>query len=201
MYRFIETLKLKDGQLLFLQDHQRRMERTFANFFCGKKVPALQDALGSLPSKGEFRVRVLYDVKIQKTEVFPLIPRNFVSLQLVETDLNYDFKFADRKTLQSLYESRRNADEILIIRDGLITDTSISNVCFFDGQDWFTPESCLLEGTARERLLKEGRIDTRKITVNDLGNYQKVRLINSLIDFEDETDIPIDLLTKIGKRS
>lgn len=48
---------------------------------------------------------------------------------------------------------------MLIVRDGWVTDTSFTNVVFEDaGGGLYTPETCLLEGTRRQSLLDEGRI-------------------------------------------
>jgi 4-amino-4-deoxychorismate lyase len=80
-----------------------------------------------------------------------------------------------------LFTQRQNHDDILIVKNGLITDTSYSNVAFFDGQLWFTPHQPLLPGTARARLLHEGCLQEAKITLTDLHRFEKCSLINAML--------------------
>lgn len=58
--------------------------------------------------------------------------REIRSLRLVAADdeLDYHLKYADRSALARLLQRRDDCDEILIVRDGAITDTSYSNVAF-----------------------------------------------------------------------
>ena len=67
--------------------------------------------------------------------------------------MNYDLKYFDRKIFDDLKKNIK-ADDILIIKNGFITDTSIANILFFDGKKWITPKKPLLKGTVRERLLR-----------------------------------------------
>ena len=57
-----------------------------------------------------------------------------------------------------MLDKKGDCDDILIIRNGLITDMSYANVAFFDGTQWLTPRIPLLAGTCRERLLETGPI-------------------------------------------
>ena len=41
---------------------------------------------------------------------------------------------------------KREQDEILITRNGLLTDTSIANIALFNGKEWHTPKHPLLKG-------------------------------------------------------
>lgn len=72
---------------------------------------------------------------------------------------------------------------MLIVRNGRLTDTSIANVALWNGTEWHTPSFPLLKGTHRQRLLDEGRIVERDITVDDLSLYSRVRLFNAMISF------------------
>ena len=81
------------------------------------------------------------------------------SLKLVSADsLDYHMKFFDRASLEALFALRGECDEIIIVKGGLITDTSISNLVFYDGSRWYTPAHPLLEGTCRARLIAGGKI-------------------------------------------
>ena len=83
-------------------------------------------------------------------------------------------------------------DEILIVRDGAITDTSYSNVAFFDGRKYVTPDTFLLNGTRRQYLLGTGVLTECRITPSDLGGFERVVLINAMLGIEDDLAVPIE---------
>jgi 4-amino-4-deoxychorismate lyase len=80
---------------------------------------------------------------------------------------------------------------VLIIKNDFITDTSYSNIVFWNGAQWITPDTFLLAGTQRTRLLEEGIILEKKIRAQDLPKYSHARLINSMLDFETTPNILI----------
>ncbi|MGB3588105.1 MAG: aminotransferase class IV, partial [Tunicatimonas sp.] len=90
-------------------------------------------------------------------------------------------KFADRKLINHLFAQRQGCDDILMVKNGLITDTSYSNVALYDGQQWFTPHQPLLPGTARARLLQDGRLQKAKISPSDLAQFKRCSLINAML--------------------
>ena len=97
------------------------------------------------------------------------VPREIRSLRLVAADdeLDYHLKYADRSALARLLQRRDDCDEILIVRDGAITDTSYSNVAFFDGRKYVTPDTFLLNGMRRQYLLGTGVLTECRITPSD----------------------------------
>lgn len=72
----------------------------------------------------------------------------------------------------------------LIVRRGLLTDTSIANIALFDGKDWFTPKLPLLRGTCRTALIDNGIIKEKDIRPEELSSYSFVRLFNAMINGE-----------------
>jgi 4-amino-4-deoxychorismate lyase len=110
----------------------------------------------------------------------------------VEGDaIDYHVKFFDRSRLESLYALRGDCDDIIIVKNGLVTDTSMSNLIFLDGARWITPAEPLLAGTCRERLLSEGNITAATIRPKDLDHFIGVKLINAMRDPDEEEMIPI----------
>ena len=81
--------------------------------------------------------------------------------------------------------------EILILKNGLITDVSFANIAFYDGKGWYTPDSPLLKGTKRAYYIEKGLLIEKRISPADLPKYQKARLINAMLDLEDSHDILI----------
>ena len=104
-------------------------------------------------------------------------------MKLVEdNEIDYSFKSTDRACLNSLAAQKGDCDEVLIVKNGLLTDTSFTNVAVFDGERWLTPKHPLLLGTKRASLLERQVIKEADISVETLMNAQKVSLINAMID-------------------
>jgi 4-amino-4-deoxychorismate lyase len=83
------------------------------------------------------------------------------------------------------------ADDILIIKNEMVTNTSFSNIVFFDGTKWLTPAQPLLRGTKREKLIRENIIFEETITKNEIQRFQNAVLINAMIDIEESPIIEI----------
>jgi len=84
-----------------------------------------------------------------------------------------------------LSNKKGSTDEILIVQNTLITDTSIANIAFFDGERWLTPKEPLLIGTTRARLLDEQKIFEQDINVADLHKFTAFALMNAMIGFDE----------------
>lgn len=198
MSLLLETLKLENGKLQNLPYHNQRYNKARQELF---SLPG-QDLSKSITipencRNGIFRCRVLYGETIEKVEFIPWQARSIQSLQLVYDDqISYSHKFADRSHLQTLYNQRGTADEIIIIKQGLVTDSFIANLVFFDGEKWFTPTQPLLTGTQRQKLLDEGQIHEAIITEKKLFDYQKIGLINV---FYNLNNMPVMEISQIKK--
>ena len=146
-----------------------------------------------LDEKAVYKCRVLYDEKIQNVEFIPYEVNKVSSLKLVEhNEIDYRFKYADRTILQRLFEQRERAEDILIVKNGLITDSSYCNVVFYDGKNWITPAQPLLYGTRRAYLLEKGLIVEKQIRVEDLGLLGGLKLINAMIGLEEAELISVN---------
>jgi 4-amino-4-deoxychorismate lyase len=142
-----------------------------------------------------YKCRIFYDYKIDKVEFLKYEPRNVLSLKTVTCDdIFYEYKYADRSKIDELKDKHASfpEEDILVVKNGLITDTSYSNIVFFDGGKWFTPKEPLLSGTKREKLLREGRIFDRKIKLTDLKNYTEFKMINAMMEFDNSPSLQID---------
>jgi 4-amino-4-deoxychorismate lyase len=189
---FIETMRVVDGRIANLQDHLNRMHSTVKETF-GKDIQFVQLQELPVPTDAE-KCRIVYGEHIQTIDFSSYTPRQIRSLQLVEADdaLDYHLKYADRGSLNRLAEQRAECDDILIVKDGHITDTSFSNVVFSDGTQLVTPTTYLLPGTMRSRLLSDGLITEAEITVNDIGRFRSVALINAMLPLHRIPFIPIE---------
>lgn len=185
MCRWIETVRIEGGEAVNLPLHQARLERTLCDLTSAKSMPRLTEmpVMRSLPRSGIMKLHADYDASgIIATDLQPYIPRSIRSLRLVERDgIAYRYKSADRSALLEALSSRGCADEVIIVRRGLLTDTSYSNIALCDGRHWFTPASPLLRGTMRASLLASGAICEADITPADLKHFTLISLINAML--------------------
>jgi 4-amino-4-deoxychorismate lyase len=192
---FIETIRLDDGQLSNLRFHDERLNLTRKINF-EKNQQWWLSQLIDIPEKfhrGLFKCRVTYGAQIEKIEFEPYQPRLVRRLRLIDDNtIEYHFKYKNRAPLNALFAQRGNADDVLIIKNGFITDTSYANIALWDGKKWLTPSTFLLAGTQRARLLEENLIFEQKIRAQDLPKYSHARLINSMLDFETTPNILIE---------
>ena len=192
MCRFIETICINDGVIENLSAHNERMNNTIRVHYGSSAMPvSLEDFITAEGCKGRTRCRVEYTSAVEKVEYFPYSIREVKSLQLVNDDTaEYSFKYADRSVLDRNFSLRDNADDVVIVRSGMLTDTSIANIALYKEGKWFTPKYPLLKGTRRARLLTEGIIEEDIIMADSLHKYEKIRLFNAMISFgEVEIDI------------
>ena len=182
MCRCIETIRIEDGRPHQLAYHQRRLDATRRELFPGAGPLQLSEVLpAALPQTGLHKLRLTYAERLIRVEVEQYQRRAVASLKcVVADDIDYRFKWADRSALQRLLDQRGDADEIIIVRRGLVTDSSYSNLVFYDGVDRLTPAEPLLSGTMRQRLLQQRAITAESLSVEKLQRFSCVSLINAM---------------------
>ena len=183
---FIESICVKDGKAPLLDLHQNRMDRTYAFHFKAENPFSLETFVEEVPAAGTFKLRIIYDHSIQQINHSLYIKRDVRSLQVVSSDdINYDFKYADRDELNSLQEKRNKKDDIIIVKNEMVTDSFYANLIFWDGDKWLTPINNLLQGVRRQHLINTRQITPAKISAKDIFFYDKVGLINAMLDIDD----------------
>ncbi len=189
---FLESICINDGRPENLEAHIERMHLTALEH--GFRLPVLPTIASVLPNhltQGKVKWRILYREEIQTMEFLPYKPKTVRSLRLVEGNPDYTFKYADRSALEDLLTQKGDCDEILVVREGLVTDTSYSNVVLQQGDQFYTPTSYLLNGTRRQQLLRSGRIKEREIRATDLTGTTASFLLTPLLDIGETTSIAI----------
>ncbi|WP_370896661.1 aminotransferase class IV [Chryseobacterium gossypii] len=199
MYQFIESIKVEDQEIFLLDLHQKRVNQTFAHF--GKEGSIdLAKIYKHLEhdEDGLFKLRIAYDLdKRVRTQMIPYAIPEIEDFQLVENNsFDYSFKFEDRKELEEM-KMRSKAEEIIIVKNNHITDTSFSNLLFLKGKEWFTPSTYLLNGVQRQNLLKHKKIKEQEITLQNLKEFSHFQIINALNDFDDMFIYPIDRIINL----
>lgn len=129
-----------------------------------------------------FKCRIVYSENIESVEILPYSVRQINSLHTVIcNDIDYSFKYELREKIAELFTMKGVCDDILIIKNNLVTDTSFANVLFSDREKFYTPDSPLLKGTMREKLIYEKKVKEIKITQDDIKRFDFITLINAMI--------------------
>lgn len=190
--QFSEAIKLKDGIFHNLPYHQARVDKTLTKF--GADKINLTDILSDIPAQvhqGIFKCRIVYSTNIESIEFIPYSFRRMATVGIVENDnIEYGYKYTDRNLLNELLR-QTGCDDMIIIKQGFVTDAFSSNLVFESDRGLFTPKTCLLAGTKRQFLLDTGKIVEKRIDLNDIRSYDRIRFINAMIDLEDDIYIEI----------
>lgn len=188
MYQCLETIKLADGIFFNVNLHQERINNAFAQLFPAKETLDIAQILAKsdFPHKGLYKARLLYGAADESYELQfePYTRRNIESLKLIAANIDsHCYKTADRTAYNKAFAQRNQCDDVLIVVNGLITDTSYCNIALFDGEKWHTPNKPLLYGVQRKALLLANRIIEKDILARDLSSYKSIRLFNAMIAF------------------
>ena len=141
---------------------------------------------------GEWRVRITYNQwGIQNIEYFPIKERKFKKFKVIEIEFDYSFKYKNRSFFTFHSSLLTSFDEFILIKNNLITDTTISNLAFFTGKEWLTPKYPLLKGTKRAELIEKGILKEANIHKYDLKHFKKIAMLNAIIGFKEIEDYDI----------
>jgi 4-amino-4-deoxychorismate lyase len=189
---------MQDGVLQNLNFHNLRLNHSRKSLYKSTDDIDLEHVIKIPPTciQGLYKCRVVYSKEVKSIDFEPYKPHAVKSLRLIEDNkISYDYKYTNRGSLNQLLTKRERFDEIIIVKNGYITDTSYSNIIFFDGIKWLTPSTPLLRGTMRSFLIENNLLSETEIKVADLKSFKKARLINAMLPFELGKDIKIE---KIG---
>lgn len=185
MSRFIESICCIDGVAMNLDWHQRRVDHVFCKHFHTDSF-RLAEIITDVPPKGTYKCRLVYHDSPQSLEFLSYTPRSVKSLKVVHSNnVNYAYKYEDRNQINVLLDRRQECEEILIVKNGLITDSSYANVALYNGREWHTPKYPLLEGTKRAQYIQNTLLVPKNIEITSLYRYQKVSLINAMLNLDD----------------
>ena len=177
--QYFETIKCFDNEVFNLEYHEKRMANTI-----GLNIN-LQDYI--YPTCDELlKCKVVYDKNgIVNVEYSDYKEREIKKFKLVYDDnIKYKYKNVNRDKINEHFKKKGNADEIIFVKNGLITDTSIANIAIYDGNKWITPKNPLLEGTTKNRYLESAKIFEANINVDEFLKCKKIALMNAMIDFK-----------------
>lgn len=198
MLSFIESIHYQQSKMPLLHGHQQRFVRTqIANF--GRLIyPELQDFISAVDApkdEKKYKCRVLYSRDKLAVQFIPYQPRVIHKLLLRKADhIVYPYKSADRSALNKLTADLKPNEEILIVRNGYLTDSSFSNLAFLKEGRWYTPDTPLLLGVRRKSLLDAGILKSIPIHINDLRQFTKIRLVNAMMPWDQTWELPVSVI-------
>ncbi len=194
MYQFIETICYKNGLFERIDLHTNRLNRTRHHFFGNQiainlfdhlKVP--QDLINST-----VKCTVTYSNEIEHISYSDYQMRAVNSLKLIDHNLiDYSFKYANREELGELYSKRGECDDILIVKDGFLTDSFYANLVLLRENRWYSMLNPLLLGTRLLSYVQESLVTPVLVSPDDLHLYSEARIINAMISIENSPIIPI----------
>ncbi|MFT4203013.1 MAG: hypothetical protein QM610_03785 [Chitinophagaceae bacterium] len=200
MYQFIETIYFKDNEMPLRHWHEQRFAKTQIAHFGKLQYLSLSELIAlkqpdDVLKNQVYKIRVVYSESNASITFQPYHKKEINHLHLVWNDtIDYSFKYLDRTALEQMKVPFENDAEIIIVKNGWLTDTTFTNIALFNGNEWHTPGTPLLEGTQRAFLLQQQTIIPALIHVNNLHHYTKIRLFNAMVCWEEAWELPIAAL-------
>ncbi len=195
MSLFLETIKINNGRRYHLDEHNSRMNYTRNRHFHEIRDIDLREVI-DVPDKyeeGLVKCRITYGRKIEKIEFENYSFRNPRTFKVIQADhITYDYKFADRSALENLFSRKGSADDILLIKNGLLTDSFYANIALLKDGIWYTPEKPLLKGTCRMRLLDNDNLVEARIHVEETMQYERLKIYNAMIGWTGHESVEIN---------
>lgn len=180
-YPFFETICVVFGEIRNVERHLERMRKTclfhYKEFHFEKIFGHLE-----LPVNGIIKLNIWYNKTETEIRFAEYIPAIIKKIALVECEpvFEYSFKYTDRSYFNKLLQSTAGADEIVIVKNGMVTDTSKANIVFEKDGKYFTPDTFLLNGTMRQFLLTTGKVTEKAIKAEDISEYERIYFINAM---------------------
>lgn len=198
----VESLCLIDGAVLRWPFHLARMQvscQALGWRDISEDLPELWAATSvQMPEdcrQGRTMARIVYGAEGIRSITFQsYAPRLLRSLRLVLADhVNYALKSTNRSGIMQCFDQRNGCDDVLMVRDNLLTDTSIANIALWHEQlcRWYTPARPLLRGTHRAALLRAGSIiEDPALSLDRLEEFSRIRLFNAMLAWG-EIELPM----------
>lgn len=176
---YLETIRIENGVVQNIELHQKRLENTIGKSLDLKNNIIVPPAFRT----GRVKCRIAYyEEGVQEIKYTHYSPKKIKSLKAVDVDFDYHLKYADRSNIAQAMLQKEDCDDILMIKNGLVTDTSYANVVVKIDEKLWTPTKPLLKGVKRLELLTKGDILECELTLPDLQKADAIFLINAMLN-------------------
>lgn len=183
MFQLVESIKILNARVYNILAHNERASHAYKSLFGIEKFVNLRKLISVQPpyDEGLVKCRIVYNQQDFEVTYQHYTIKKINSVKIIhDNKVDYSFKLLNRAELDVLYAQRGIADDIIIIKDGLVTDAYYYNLVFEKNKQFYTPKSPLLHGTQRSKLLLNKTIAEKIIRVKDIVNYEKIHFINAM---------------------
>lgn len=192
-FQLLESFLLDDGEYFLLEEHMNRLGKSAAYFrfaFSYDEVKRTLKEFATLHQEGQWKVRLLLNKKgelfVEGQAIGQMDAPKKVALAEGPID-SENLYFYHKTTNREMYQQFQSAspdvfDVLLWNENGELTEFINGNIVVeMKGKLWTPPVSSgLLAGTFRDHLLKQGKIQEKILTVEDLKRCTRVWFINSV---------------------
>lgn len=201
---FIESVRISEGRMMLAPLHERRMHDTSMEAFGRFHLPPLSSIeIPDWCQTGEIKMRILYGEELEEVSFTKYNHRDIKKLKIVEAgrDIDYHLKYADRTCIDRLYNMRGDCDDIIVVKDGKICDTSYTNIILTDGYRMYVPSSFLLPGVMRSWLIATGTVQIGDFGISDIlpdnkWGFTHLMMINAMMPPESAITIPLESVVR-----
>lgn len=196
-FDLIETMAVVAGELRNRQRHLARLASSAAYFgypYCASTIDtALNEAVAAHADPARARLSLSSAGRVA-IDIAPLATRGAVPIPaavrlaiddhpVLSTDIWLFHKTTRRATYTDRRKRRPDADDSVLVNErGEVTETTIANLAVCIGGRWHTPplDAGCLPGVERARLLEDGTLVERPITIAALRGAEHVAVVSSL---------------------
>lgn len=200
MFPLFETISIENRQASNLSLHQARMDRSYLHQYGTQNPFDLIELFNQLilPSAHQLKWRLCYNQHETTSTIDVYRMRSINSLKLVHVSPSFDYayKYTDRTPFDALKSRNPEADEIIIVKEGLITDSSYSNLILRKGAKLYTPAQPLLKGVQREYLIQNKIIKECDIFAKELFQYSEILLVNAMLPIDNCPKIKVNKILR-----
>ncbi|MGI9256811.1 MAG: hypothetical protein ACR2PY_07750, partial [Salinispira sp.] len=136
------------------------------------------------PEQHTWRCRMIYEGngKISSITAEPFTPRTLKTIGIIDIPTAcYPLKYSDRRVFDDLRKRFPRCDEIIITKNGFLSDGTFTNVYLRSPDNiLLTPNTHLLAGCRRERLIRDGLLHPRTLHWRDIKPGWLIGFINAL---------------------
>lgn len=192
MKNYLETISIVNKKPLNLCYHQERIQEVFDEKFPQKKAWEIAELIPNISEEGWIKLRFVYNDNSFNIELSPYHKKTIQKLIFIDIEhYEYSHKYEDRRFLYELLKLHPEYDEVIMVKNGLVTDATIGNIALEKNGKWYTPQYPLLNGTKRRKLLKEKILIPKNIKKEEIQEYDKIAIINAFLDLEESNILSV----------
>ena len=186
MQSLLETFCLLDGSVLNVAYHEARVKQSLELAFPIALMvnDILREASRLGATSGRWRASITYSSHgIERIQIVPYIAPRIETLLLTPIAENfYCKKWANRDRLNSFKSPLPPGVEPLFTLLEQPTDTTFTNIIVERHNTLYTPESTLLAGPKRQKLLAERTVQPLPMIATALYAFEWIHLINAMLN-------------------